>query len=237
MKTKRSIPLLILPSAAFLFLTACMEDSGNSLSQSSQAALQQLAGRVQRLEDTIEIQKLQSRYAHLLLTQRFDRVVDECFARKTDEVSVEFSDSGVYHGLDKVRALYSALNETKSIPGFFIMHVSADPYIEIAGDGRTAKSHWLSPGASGSDTSASWIWGLLYVDYLREEGGWRIQHTNFAPIFRNKYEVSWAQATDHGTVRILSAQPDAPPTIYRPYNEVKKETDIFKKHPDLPAPY
>lgn len=234
MKTIQSILSSILFCFVVLVLTACTMEGDNILPRSNQVTLQQLTKRVQYLEDMTGIQKLQARYAHLLLTQRFDRIMDDCFARKTDDVSVEFSDSGVYRGAGKVRALYSAFDQTKKIPGFFIMHVSADPVIEIAQDGHTAKSHWLSPGASGSDTSASWIWGLLYVDYIKEEGEWRIQHTNFAPIFRNKYEVSWAQAAEHGTVRILSTQPDAPPTIYRPYNEVKKETDIFRDHPDLP---
>jgi hypothetical protein len=33
---------------------------------------------------------------------------------------------------------------------------------------------------------------------------------------------------------ILAAQPDEPSTLYRPYSEVKKERNIFGKHPDLP---
>jgi len=200
--------------------------------------VQELAARVQRLEDTIEIQSLQSKYIHYLFKQRFDRIVDECFAKNLPDVSVEFSDSGVYRGLESVRALYRSFDVTKTIPGFFILHMTVNPVIEIAKDGLSARSHWLSPGAAGSDKSAAWIWGPFYVDYVKEDGRWRIAHSNLVPLFRNRYETSWAQAPDHGTVRgVLAAQPDEPSTLYRPYNEAKKQCDIFANHPKLPQPY
>jgi hypothetical protein len=202
------------------------------------AVIRELLSRVQRLEDNLEIQKLQSKYAHYLFTQQFDKVFAECFAKNLDTVSVEFSDSGVYRGADGVQALYAAFEATRNIPGFFILHMTVNPYIEIAADGGSARSHWLSPGAAGSDTAATWIWGPCYVDYVREAGAWRIAHTNLAPLFRNRYESSWAEARDHGSVRgPLSVKPSEPSTVYRPYNELKKERDIFKHHPRLPQPY
>lgn len=207
-------------------------------SEGESATLRQLLVRVQRLEDTLEIHKLQSKYAHYLFTQQFDKVFAECFAKHLETVSVEFSDSGVYRGADAVQALYQAFEATKNIPGFFILHMTVNPYIEIARDGLSARSHWLSPGAAGSDTSATWIWGPCYVDYVKEGDAWRIAHTNLAPLFRNRYETSWAQAADHGSVRgPLSVKPDEPSTVYRPYNELKKERDMFKRHPRLPEPY
>ncbi|HUN24950.1 MAG TPA: nuclear transport factor 2 family protein [Steroidobacteraceae bacterium] len=203
------------------------------------AELERLARRVQRLEDEQAIQKLQSKYAHYLFTQRYARIVEECFARHTADVTLEFSDSGVYRGLERIRAVYRDFEAAKDrIPGFFILHMAVNPYIEIAGDGRSARSHWLSPGAVGSNTSAGWVWGPYYIDYLKEDGEWRIVHSNLAPLFRNRYDVSWAEAKDHGTVRTaLTSPPDEPPTLYRPYNEVKSEPDLFKRHPDLPPPY
>jgi hypothetical protein len=222
-----------------LLLAACTEKT--SMPTPDDEAMQlvrALNARVQRLEDTLEIQKVQSRYTHYLFTQNFDRIVDECMAKNSPDVSVEFSDSGVYRGLESVRKLYESFEEAKKIPGFFILHMTVNPYIEIATDGQSARAHWLSPGASGSNRSASWIWGPYYVDYVKEDGQWRILHSNLAPLFRNPYEDSWAKATHHGTVRgVLSAQPDAPSTQYRPYNEVKTETDIFRNYPDLPKPY
>jgi hypothetical protein len=202
------------------------------------ALVEQLAARVQRLEDTLAIQKLQAKYAHYLFTQDFDKIYEECYAKLAPDVSVEFSDSGVYRGADSVRALYAAFDATKAIPGFFILHMTVNPYVEIAADGMTARSHWLSPGITGSNTSAGWVYGPYYVDYIKENGEWLIHHSNLAPVVRTSYEVSWAKATDNGTVRgVLATEPDEPSTLYRPYHEAKQHPDIFASYPELPEPY
>lgn len=219
-------------------LTACNQQSDSDVAE-MKAELQQLKKQVQHLEDIQAIEKLQARYAHLLFTGHFDQIVECCYAHEHDEdVSVEFSDSGIYKGIDSVRALYDGFSVANKIPGFFIMHMSVDPYIEIASDGLSAHSHWLSPGATATPSHASWVWGPYYVDYVKEEGEWRILHSNLAPIFRTPYEKSWIATEDNGTVRgIVPVEPDGPPTVYRPYNELKKETNIFKNHPPLPEPY
>jgi hypothetical protein len=204
----------------------------------SQELIKQLLTRVQRMEDMIEIQKLQSKYAHLLFKLDVDRIMDECIAKRAKEVTLEFSDSGVYKGLEKIRQVYKDFGGAKQIPGFFIMHMTVNPYIEIAQDGLSAKSHWLSPGAVGSNTSARWVWGPYYIDYIKEDGEWKILHTNLAALFRNSFDTSWAEATEHGSVReVLTDDADEPPTLYRPYNELKQQTDIFKHHPPLPKKY
>lgn len=197
-----------------------------------------LTARVQRLEDTLAIERLQAKYAHYLFTQDFDKIYEECYAKLAPDVSVEFSDSGVYRGADSVRNLYAAFEATKAIPGFFILHMTVNPYIEIAADGMTARSHWLSPGATGSNTNAGWVWGPYYVDYIKENGVWLIHHSNLAPVFRSPYDLSWAKATDNGTVRgVLGAEPDEPSTLYRPYHEAKQQPNIFADYPELPEPY
>lgn len=212
---------------------------GDHSDTQAMAGLESLARRVRYLEDVLAIQKLQSKYAHYLFTQRYDRIVDECFALHAEDVTLEFSDSGVYRGLESIRAVYRDFEAAKlRIPGFFILHMAVNPYIEVARDGRSARSHWLSPGAVGSQSSAGWVWGPYYIDYVTEQGEWRILHSNLAPLFRNRYEVSWAEAKDHGSVRpVLTAQPAADSTIYRPYNEAKGKPDLFRNHPDLPEPY
>lgn len=200
--------------------------------------LQELTARVQRLEDTLAIQKLQAKYAHYLLTQDYGKIYAECYAHEHPDISVEFSDSGVYRGTESVRKLYAAFDRTKAIPGFFLMHMTVDPYIEVAADGLSARSHWLSPGATGSNANAGWVFGPYYIDYVKEHDEWRILHSNLAPVFRTTFGVSWADATDNGTVRgILGVEPDEPSTLYEPYHEAKQQPDIFAKYPELPAPY
>ncbi|OGT85678.1 MAG: hypothetical protein A3G96_01665 [Gammaproteobacteria bacterium RIFCSPLOWO2_12_FULL_52_10] len=198
--------------------------------------IEKLAARVQYLEDIIAIQQLQSKYTQLLFTQDYAKIIEQCFAKKAEGIEIEFSDSGVYRGIDGVKRLYTAFEATKQIPGFFTMHLTVNPYIVIARDGQSARSSWMSPGATASSAGARWVWGPYYVDYIREDGEWRIHKTKFVPLFRNRYENSWVQETDHGSVRSsLSVEPDAPPTLYKPYDS--KQTDLFKDFPGLPEPY
>jgi hypothetical protein len=203
--------------------------------EASYASQQQ---RVQYLEDMTAIQKLQASYLHSMFTQRYENI-PALFALDRPDVSVEFSDSGVYRGSESVTGLYKAFEATRNAPAFFLMHLSVNPYIEIASDGLSAKSHWLSPGVSNSARNgSSWIWGPYYVDYVKENGVWKIHHSNLVPLFRNPYQYSWNDAPQHGTVTgQLSVEADEPSTLYRPFNEVKQEPDMFRNHPALPQPY
>jgi len=53
-----------------------------------QGASAALSARVQHLEDVDAIEKLQSRYARYLFTQRYDRIFDERYAHDSLDVSV-----------------------------------------------------------------------------------------------------------------------------------------------------
>jgi hypothetical protein len=223
---------------AFVLLAACspQQPSGPSVSVEEFRAL---AERVRYLEDMTAIQKLQSAYVHSLFTQRYESI-PALYAQDAPDVRVEFSDSGVFEGRASVERLYGAFARTRNVPGFFIMHMAVNPYIEVAADGQSARSHWLSPGASNSPSGSSWIWGPYFVDYTKENGEWKILHSNLAPLFRNPYQYSWGESPHHGTVDVsgmLGLAPDAPSTLYRPFNEVKAETDIFRNHPELPRPF
>jgi len=233
--------------SALLLLGGCNRGDNMSAAQTAEltarvtaleASLAAGKTRLQYLDDVTAIQKLQAKYLHSLFTQRYENI-PALFALDKPDVSVEFSDSGVYRGGDSVRGLYKAFEATRNAPGFFLMHLAVDPYIEIAKDGLSAKSHWLSPGVSNSaKNGSSWIWGPYYVDYVKEDGVWLIHHSNLAPLFRNPYAYSWNDAPNHGSVNgQLNVKPDEPTTLYRPFNEVKKEPDMFRKNPGLPEPY
>lgn len=235
MNTKRKLllglaSLAAIPLAATRRAQAATDKGGND-------DLAAIRKRLQHLEDMDGIRKLQAKYVHYLFTQRFDRIFPECFAQKRDDISAEFSDSGVYKGPEHVKALYAAFDATKKIPGFFIMHMMVDPYIEIAQDGMSAKSHWMSPGITNNRHRSGWVFGPYYVDYVKEDGEWRLLHNVFAPIVRTDFNTPWGEAEDNGSVRTLGIEPDAPPTIYRPFAEVRDEQDIFRNHPRLPEPY
>jgi hypothetical protein len=67
--------------------------------------------------------------------------------------------------------------------GTFLFHFLTTPIIEIAGDGKTAKGMWYSPGImigaqNGTDHQPGGIFFFekYGVDFIKEDGQWKIWH-------------------------------------------------------------
>jgi hypothetical protein len=67
----------------------------------------------------------------------------------------------------------------------YVMHTQETPVIEVAGDGKTAKGLWYSIGIGvrasvkndGTYTkSTEWMWEKYAVDFIKEDGKWKIWH-------------------------------------------------------------
>jgi hypothetical protein len=64
--------------------------------------------------------------------------------------------------------------------GSMAFHALTTPYVEIAGDGKTAKGLWYSPGlvavAATDGVDSLWVYENYGVDFIREADGWKIWH-------------------------------------------------------------
>jgi hypothetical protein len=67
----------------------------------------------------------------------------------------------------------------------YVMHTQETPVIEVAGDGKTAKGLWYSIGQSvrgeidssgKTSVGTGWMWEKYGVDFVREDGVWKIWH-------------------------------------------------------------
>jgi hypothetical protein len=117
------------------------------------------------------------------------------------------NESGIIEGMDKLKKFYGEslrenqmqlleqiskiVPEVKNVPenlgvGYeYSMHFQTTPVIEIAGDGKTAKGIWYSPGVhiggsvleNGKTTMSGGWWMEKYgVDFVNEDGKWKIWH-------------------------------------------------------------
>ena len=194
--------------------------------------LKELNERVKRLEEMEEIKKLQRKYQYWLFKQDYEKIVERCFARKTPGVRMEASDSGVFRGQEGVhRFFFQVVGMLRQRPGAFTMHVAVSPIIEIAGDGKTAKSVWFSPGCAGN----LWVWGVYMVDYVKEDGEWKFWHMIFSPFFRTPYDKGWTEVPIAGTLNM--GLQDGPPSRWNPYDRTKKGPELFSHLEDAPEPY
>jgi hypothetical protein len=64
--------------------------------------------------------------------------------------------------------------------GAMDFHILPTGVVEVAEDGLTAKGVWYSPGmiiqGSGSNISGTWIYETYAMDFVKEDGVWRIWH-------------------------------------------------------------
>ena len=203
-------------------------------------AKKSLEERIQRLEDIHEIHNLMGRYQYFISGGKGVETVDQLFAKKTPGVSVD-EGRGVYEGLESVRALVAEFDKMFHQPGHLSEHPITTPVIEVAGDGKTAKGIWISPGhetasMGGDKLTGHWVWLKYAMDFVKEDGEWKIWHWKVYVTFFTPYDTSWVDFE----VPILNElsggswpEPDRPSSYYKPYSR----TDIAQYIPVPPEPY
>jgi hypothetical protein len=90
----------------------------------------------------------------------------------------------------KLAEISKVYPEVKNVPenigiGYgYTIHTQTTPIIEVAGDGKTAKGIWYSPGIGTNveirngkpEISGGWFWEKYAVDFVKEDGKWKIWH-------------------------------------------------------------
>lgn len=123
----------------------------------------------------------------------------ECFALWRPDCSVEVSDWGCFFGPEAIRGFWAAQTGDDLRGGIFF-HTLTTACIEVAGDGKTAKATWASPGfetmppLQADDQHRSfWCWGKYGVDFIRhpDTGEWKIWHMKWFRTIRSDFYRSW----------------------------------------------
>lgn len=178
--------------------------------------------RLRRIEAVAAVTQLFSRFHHLCAAGEYDKAAD-LLAQTTPGLSVELADWGVYEGLDHAAdALIGSLRRMATVhsaglrqsrpdldrgherAGLLLETALMTPVIHAADDGVTARGLWMGLGAQsgfnpGAGTvEASWVWAQHAVDFVLEDGEWKILHYRVAPRFRCPYSESWVVAAARG---------------------------------------
>ncbi|MEM3550810.1 MAG: nuclear transport factor 2 family protein [Candidatus Bathyarchaeia archaeon] len=208
--------------------------------------LKLLEKRIELVEDVHKIQNLMSRYEYYHTADMQEETV-ELFAKETPGVSAEIANWGVYEGIEGVRKLFLGVHRVggeKARVGTMFIHTLTTPVIEVAGDGKTAKAVWISPGVEtayveNGKLRAYWAWCKYGCDFVKEKGEWKIWHFHVYPIFMTPYEKSWVEVSSSRAIeeRIFHIpehlKPDRPTSYYWEYSPTVKTENI----PPPPKPY
>lgn len=194
---------------------------------------------LEKLKALNEIQNLMGRYEVVHNPLVMWRTPIDCFALTMPDVSMEVSDWGVWVGEEAITYLFGTVMKEEPVGTMFI-HTLATPVIQVAGDGRTAKGTWHSPGFEtqiGKDMvpHGFWCWGSYSADFIRENGVWKIWHLKWWRTFRCDYYKSWTDCWREimtGPPKVHSFETE-PITFFHPYDTVTAREPF----PVDPRPY
>lgn len=193
--------------------------------QSVDAEIAALTLRVERLEGTRAVKKLQRAFGYYVDRGLWQDAAD-LFA---DDGTIEIGVDGVYQGKDRIREYLRRLHGGQEglVYGQLNEWVTLQPAITIAADGTSATARWRDLGMTGQyKQHAEWTDGIFENSYVREGGVWKIRTLRLYVNFVAPYERGWARlAPGEGVAQSEASKafpPDRPPSSTpAPFPEVQ----------------
>ena len=219
----------------------------------SEEKIKELEAKIEKMENRIGIQEDVTAIMNLMSTYELWHVARKIgetwklYAMKTPDVSAEICDWGVWVGPESVRRFYEIRHLLKNPDGSvkkgtMMEHHLTTYNIQVAKDRQTAKAIFWSPGHEcaifGENKMATWCWGRYGVDFIKEDGEWKIWHLKWYEVMRADYYKSWLEPYESPFIEDVAtkadtAPPDKPCTYDNPYT-VDAMIDVI---PPVPEPY
>ncbi|KAK8087593.1 hypothetical protein PG997_002554 [Apiospora hydei] len=174
----------------------------------------------QRAYDRGAVENVFSRYMHLHNVFLDEQIKPLWVARGTPGIRAQYTNVGVYTDYDSVMAYHTG---RPAPAGKLILHQTTTPAIEVAEDGETAKGFWLmaglesglteagNVGAMPEDLWAHWVWCQYALDFLKQDGEWKIWHFRCLEVSRAPFSENWITFADKNQVAFEKASLDPDP--------------------------
>lgn len=193
--------------------------------QDIDAEIAALTLRVERLEGTRAVKKLQRAFGYYVDRGLWGDAADLF----TDDGTIEIGIDGVYVGKERIAEYLRRLHGGQEglIYGQLNEWVTLQPAINVAADGMSATARWRDLGMTGQyKRHAEWRDGIYENTYVREGGLWKIRSLRLTVNFVAPYERGWARlAPGEGVVQSEASRafaPDRPPSApLAPFPEVQ----------------
>ena len=125
--------------------------------------------------------------------------------------------------------------------GQMYVHTIDTPCIQVAGDGKTAKGVWFSPGHETAQVNgkltAMWCWSYFGTDFIKEDGEWKMWHYHCYGMFKTPFEKNWVESSMESIIPSPNIPehlgPNKPYTYYNGYTP----TSVRELVPAPPKPY
>jgi len=211
--------------------------------------LKKVSWRAEKAYAATECLRLISRYCYLHAAGKDRQWYLESFSKKMPDIAVGHGQMGIMVGKEHLESRIFAERRPEHEEGgpggrvgWIFLHPTASQYIEVAKDLKTAKGVFLSIGIESAGDQRgvlkpAWGWGCYGVDFINEDGEWKIWHFHINRIFRGDYFQSWITYDPDVELSYYTVPPeqryDKPPKDDCPYRPNQK----FVLKPDPPQPY
>jgi SnoaL-like domain len=196
--------------ALVLVALALVQQPALAAQRGVEAEIEALTARVEKLEGTRAVKKLQRAFGYYVDRGLWGDAAD-LFA---DDGSIEIGIDGVYVGKARIREYLQRLHGGQEglIYGQLNEWITLQPAVFIAADGRSATARWRDQGMLGQYRKhAEWRDGTYENTYVREGGLWKIKALHLYVNFIAPYEKGWARLKPgEGLVRSEASKAFAP---------------------------
>jgi hypothetical protein len=185
-----------------------------------EAKIKALENEVQRLKDIDEIKYLQRAYGFYLENWMAEDLID-LFVDSPDAVLQVAA--GQFIGKDNIRTFFRHGKKDVKInkadnPEFRHQVMQLCGVVDVAPDGKTAQGRWYGFGANAfpheNGVSPNWMGGTYEVDYVKDNGIWKLKVVHWCMYYNAPYGDSWVPAS-----RRKDKRTDTP---YNPKSELGK---------------
>lgn len=214
---------------------------------------------IRRVWDKEQLKNIVGRRAFYAANDQRDREINELWVTKKEnrDTACLGANWGYHIGLDKIRKVYvddyaAKQHEMldKLLPGadsnslgYGCSHfvTATTPLLRLSGDGKTARGLWYCIGqdtraVEGGEADAWWIYQTMGIDFIKEDGQWKIWHLVECIDYVCQAGISF-QAGDVDGIpeeqrfRDAFGKPDIEMTVHDPrYN-------WYDDFPGMPMPY
>jgi hypothetical protein len=180
-----------------------------------------ITASTQRALDYQEIANIAGKHEYYHTALRHKDELNNIWAQEADDISWT-NNSQKYSGWDEVYTFYvtdlasnlsSSLASSNAIDssiaiidanlgtGILWYHTLNSPIIEVAGDGKTAKGLWMSfgtvTGPGGTSMTAQWTCESYGIDFIKENGKWKIWHLRLFVYFYSNVDDHWYNTSEN----------------------------------------
>lgn len=204
---------------------AFAQQAAHAQSGSIDSQIDALTVRIEKLEGTRAVKKLQRAFGYYVDRGLWGEVADLF----TNDGTIEIGIDGVYGGKARIREYLQRLHGGQEglIYGQLNEWVTLQPAVFISRDGRSATARWRDHGMLGQyKKHAEWRDGIYENAYVKEDGIWKIKSLHLYVNFVAPYEKGWARLKPgEGLAQSEASRafpPDRAPTAsYRPFPETQ----------------